>query len=662
MTVWVGRYAMVSGQVRENGPWLVDRARRSEDQELRVVVLAEPTDARSAEFCHEVAEAVAVLFARESLSITGGLLRALRQAHANLAEWNRRSLREHRVAVGVTCAVVRDGREVLLAQVGPGVAYVRQGERIERYHTADLPAALPLGSSEPIEPLFTSLALRDGQVLLLTENAEAALGTRTIESALNAGPEQTLAQLFPHTRGLTDMNAVLIADLDIDEEQVAAPLDLDEEPEDVEGREVAFTGMDDIPEPPPVERPRGWKVLNSGAPARPPMPSIRRTRTVGGRNTLTPLVPWRTAGIVAAVAVALALLAWLVLPGLLSEDRTQELNSAIAQAEAQLNIAATAESADAQREALQNALTEAEQARALAPEDPRVGQIVADAEARLGALDAVTNVEDLEALITFEGVITAPVQPEELVVGGGSLWLRESGNGRVIRIEPGGETDPVEVYRSGEVYGTATAGDPVAMAWDASTQRLLIVDATPAVFAVTIGEDIAEPIALRDPEEIRSVTSIAVYLGNLYILDPEAGEVWRYLPAAEGFDSERSGLLGGGDLEGATGLAVDGEVFILDGPSLRHFVQGREQEPMLQGIDTPPEASVGLVEDVLREILYVADRGGGRIVASDRDGAFLRQYRHPDFIDLQGLAVASDGTALYVLTSSGIASFAVTAS
>jgi len=683
VTVWVGRYAMVSGQVREHGPWLVDRVRRSEDQELRVVVMAEPTDARSAEFCHEVAEAVAVLFARESLSITGGLLRALRQAHANLAEWNRRSLREHRVAVGVTCAVVRDGQEVLLAQVGPGVAYVRRGDEIKRWHTSELPAAIPLGSSEPIEPLFTSLTLRDGQVLLLTENADAALGRHTVENALRAGPEQTLSRLFPHTRTLTDMNAVLIADLDIDEDQVAPPLDFDEEPEDIEGREVSFTAMDDVPEPPPARRPRGWQVLSTsedaprpdtGGASRPrttgsragssrvPLPNIRRTRTVGGRNTPVPLVPWRTAGIVAAAAVALALLAWLVLPGLLSEDRAQELDQVIAAAEAQINVAATAaagEDAGAQREALQAALTEAERARALAPDDPRIGRIVADAEAQIAALDAITNVENLESVITFEGAITAPVQPEELVAGGGSLWLRESGQGRVIRIEPGEETEPVEVFRAGDVYGDVTAREPSAIAWDASTQRLLIVDAGRSLFAVTIGEDLAEPLTLRDAQEMRSVAGIAVYLGNLYILDPEAGDIWRYLPAAEGFDSERSGILGGVDLDGSTGLAVDGEVFILDAPALRRFVDGSETEPMLRGIDTPPEAPTGLVEDVLREILYVADRGGSRIVASDREGSFIRQYRHADFIDLRGLAVAPDGTALYALTSSGISSFGI---
>ncbi len=663
MTVWVGRYAMVSGQVREHGPWLVDRVRRGEDQELRVVVLAEPTDARSMEFCHEVAEAVAVLFARESLSITGGLLRALRQAHANLAEWNRRSLREHRVAVGVTCAVVRDGTEVLLAQVGPGVAYVRQGDKVTRYHTSNLPAATPLGAPDPIDPLFTSLTLVDGEVLLLTENAEAAVGRHTIEAALRSGPEQALAQLFPHTRGLTDMNAVLIADLDIDEAQVAAPLDFGEDaedPADVEGREVSFTGMDTAPTPPPVRRPRGWKVLSTAAEARPPLPSIRRTRTVGGRNSPVPLVPWRTVGIVAAVAVTLALLAWLVLPGLLSEDRAAGLDTAIAQAEAQLGIAAIADGPEAQREALRNALSQAETARALAPSDPRIDQIVADAEARLAALDAVTNVENLESILTFEGAITAPVQPEELAVGGASLWLRESGRGRVIRIDPEGEADPVEVFRAGEVYGDVTAREPAAISWDASTQRLMIIDAGRSLFAVTVGDDVAQPVVLRDAEEMRSVTSISVYLGNLYVLDPVGGEVWRYLPAGEGFDSERTGILGGVELEGATGLAVDGEVFVLDAPSLRHFIQGREQEPMLRGIDAAVDSPVGLVEDVLREILYVADRGGGRIVASDRDGEFFRQYRHADFIDLRGVAVAPDGTALYALTTSGVSTFPVT--
>jgi len=668
MTVWVGRYAMVSGQVREHGPWLVDRMRRREDENLRVLILAEPVDARSAEFGHEVAEAVAALFSRESLSITGGLLRSLRQAHANLAEWNRRSLREHRVAVGVTCVVVRDD-EVLIAQAGGGVAYIRQGGVTSRLATEGMPAAIPLGSDEAIEPLFTSASLTDGQVLLLSSNAAAALGPRTIQNALDTGPEQALAQLFPHTRNLSDMTAVLVADLDIDEEQAAPPLDFDDHDQDdtVEGREVALTGLDDErPDPPRPRRPRGWKVLSTesaGSKSGTPLPSIRRTRSVGQRlGASAPLVPWRTAAIVAGVAILLAILAWTLLPGLLSEDRAQELEDTIATAQIQLQAAAALADPDQQRAALQTALTAAEAARALAPDDPRVTEIVAEANARLQILDAVTEISDLTEVVTFDGSITAPVQPEEIIAGGTSLWLRDSGRGRVIRIDPRGVEDPQELFRSGEEYGEVTSRDPVAIAWDASLGRLLVMDAGRVLYALNDeAEAIPEVLPLRDGSELRSVVAISAYLGNLYVLDPVAGEVWRYLPAAEGFDSERTGILGGIDLTDATGLAVDGDVFVLAGSTLRHFSQGRETEPLLQGIDRAPETTSGLVEDILRGVLYLADRSGNRIIAAERTGPFLRQYRHPDLIDLRGVAISPNGTTLYALTGSGVQSFPIAA-
>ncbi len=660
MTTWVGRYAIVRGEVREHGPWLIDRVRHREEETLRLVVLVEPVDARSAEFCHEVAEAVAALFARESLSITGGLLRALRQANTNLAEWNRRSLREHRVAVGVTAVVVREG-EATIAQAGPGVVYVRTTQTATRLVTEGLPSGTPLGAQEEIEPLFTSVPLTTAQVLMLTSAAEQAIGERTVRDALEAGPERALAELFRHTRGVPDMTAVMVADLDIDEEQAAPALDdWDEPAAEVEGREVAFADVDSGPPPPaPARRPRGWRVVGEQQP-RTGMPSIRRARTVGQRGGPA-LLPWRTVGAIVAGAVLLVAVAWMFLPGLLREDRAAELEAAITVAQAQLSAAESAARAEDQRTALQAVLAEAERARALAPDDPRIDEIVAAANARLAVLDAVTAVESLTRVIAFEGTVTSPVTPEQLVTGGRALWLRESGRGRVIRIDPAGG-EPSEVYRTGESYGGTVARDPVAIAWDAATARLLVMDAGRSLFAIPDeAGGTPAPLPLRDAAEMRSVAAIAVYLGNLYLLDPVAGEVWRYLPAASGFDSERSGTLGGQDLDGATALAVDGDIFVLDGESLRRFSQGRELVPMFAGLDAPPQSAVALVEDVLRGLFYLADRGNRRVVVGDRAGAFVRQYRHADFTDLRGMAVAPDGQQVYVLSGAGIDVFPVQA-
>ena len=110
MGIWVGRYAIANGQVQEHGPWLAERGRNDGDGAARLLVLTEPVDQRSGEFCHEVASAVAELFARETLSITGGLLRALEQAHGNLAELAAKfsqTLTAHRDAYGLRNACGR---------------------------------------------------------------------------------------------------------------------------------------------------------------------------------------------------------------------------------------------------------------------------------------------------------------------------------------------------------------------------------------------------------------------------------------------------------------------------------------------------------------------------------------------------------------------------
>lgn len=666
MTTWVGRYAIVGGQVQEHGPWLVDRQRQREEEVLRLLVLTEPSDIRSADFCKEVAEAVAALFARESLSITGGLLRALRQAHGNLSEWNRRSLREHRVSIGVTCVAIRDG-EATIAQVGPGVAYLAGPDRIERLSTEGTPAVQALGGDAAIEPMFTATPLAGHEILLLSSAAEPAIGRDVIEESLVVGPERALGELFRRTRGVRDMTAVLVADLDIDEAQEAEPLDhgvdgraasgaagMSARDDDWGGGPGPVVSRPDVDSGTPVER-RRTPQRRAGS----RLPSLRRPRTVGrsGRGGGA-AVPWRLAGLVTGLAAVIALLAWALLPRLLDQDRAAELDRALAAATQQISAADSAAGPNERRQALQQALVEVEKARAISAQDTRVAAIEKSARERLDLLDAITNVEQLTPVLTFAGTLTAPLNPEQLVVGGRGVWLMESGRGRVFRVDPQTQNSAIEVYRAGESYSRTTARDPVAIAWDGAKNRLLVLDAGRTLFSIA-DEASARPvvIGLRGAADLKSTVAMTAYLGNLYILDSAGGEVWRYLPAGDGFDSERTGALGGAEIAQASELAVDGDIFLLDGVRLRHFRQGRELATLLQGIDKPPQAPIALSEDLLRGVLYVADRGNRRIVAGDRELAFQRQYRHADFGDLRGVGVSSDGARVYILTGDRIAWF-----
>ena len=263
-------------------------------------------------------------------------------------------------------------------------------------------------------------------------------------------------------------------------------------------------------------------------------------------------------------------------------------------------------------------------------------------------------------MLRFAGTVTAPLDASAIAFGAGFLWLLDADQGRIFRVDPEGSFEPVEVYAATTLYDGLVAATPRQLTWDEGGDRLLVLDADRQLWSIAPGSDGApDALPLRGADELRSVAAIATYVSNLYILDPDSGEVWRYLPAGDGFDSERAGLLGAIELPEATQLVVDGDVYVQDGGTLRRFREGTEQPSLLDGIDRAPASPSAIAEDVIRGLIFIADRGNGRVVVGDREGPFVRQYHHPGFADLRGLALSGDGETLYVLTSDGIDAFEV---
>ena len=644
MTTWVGRYAMVGGEPRDESPWLIDRRRVVGGESVRLVVLAEPADERSEPYCAEVAGAVAGLFGRDALSLTGGLLRALRQTHADLVEWNRRSLQEHRVAVGVTCVAVRDG-EATVALAGPGAAYRGDPRGAERLGGGEAAGRRPLGGEEPVEPLFLSVPLGEAWILLLTSAAEAAAGRTAVAEAVSAGPERALGDLYGRTRGVREMAAVLLADLDVEEEEEVAPIGLPPAEVTAPARPTVDSGS------------RG-----AGAPQRADgFPAVRAPARGAGDGGSSARLPWGLIGAVSAAVIAAALFASLVLLPLLADDQEQRLADLLGQASGELARAEQARSDGdraAERAAVEEARSLLERARAQAGEDPRVYDLLAAMEAARSRLDAVIAVSALERVSALDGIITAPAQAEDLVAGGGALWLLEQGSGRIVRLDPGGALPALRVYSPDETYGGARARAADAIAWDQAERRLLVLDESRSLFEIPESRSGGpRRLLLRGADDIRSVAGIAAYSGNLYVLDPAGGEIWRYVPAGDGFDSERQGLLGTAEIGTARAIAVDGDVYLLEQETLRRFRLGAELDPLLAGVDAFPGAGSGIVADPAQGVVYVGDRERGRIVVSGRGGDFLRQYHHVDFDDMRALALAPGGDRLYVLTGRSIFSF-----
>ena len=222
---WPGHFGIFQGQVYELGPWQGSFTHPAREGEaIALYVLAEPALPESEEFCGQLVEVVGRLFQGENLSLTGALLRSLRAAHEHLREWNRKSLREHRVGVGASCVAVQD-QLAYLAQAGPSLAYHLGGDRLRRLTPQSSEGAAPIGSDGEFFPELSRFELAPDDLLLLASPRLASLADDDLVAGILSRPvDDVLPELYRLTRDLPDFSAFLLACYEAPEEPAEADI------------------------------------------------------------------------------------------------------------------------------------------------------------------------------------------------------------------------------------------------------------------------------------------------------------------------------------------------------------------------------------------------------------------------------------------------------
>lgn len=220
---WPGHFSIFQGQVYELGPWQGSFTHPSREGEaVALYVLAEPALPGSDEFCGQLVDVVGRLFQGENLSLTGALVRSLRAAHEHLREWNRKSLREHRVGVGASCVAVQD-QLAYLAQAGPSLAYHLGGDRLRRLTPQSGEGAAPIGSESEFFPELSRFELAPDDLLLLASPRLASLADDDLVAGILSRPfDDVLPELYRLTRDLPDFSAFLLACYEAPEEPAEA--------------------------------------------------------------------------------------------------------------------------------------------------------------------------------------------------------------------------------------------------------------------------------------------------------------------------------------------------------------------------------------------------------------------------------------------------------
>jgi hypothetical protein len=371
---------------------------------------------------------------------------------------------------------------------------------------------------------------------------------------------------------------------------------------------------------------------------------------------------------------------------LVARQALQEAQEVVVQVEKRLDGETLVERAP---EAARNLLTDADAAlqRAMGAGVPEesLERLRSRVDRGLDALYAVTRLREATVVADLAGAFENLDPLEMIVASDGSLWIAETGRGRLIHVDPGSGESTV-VYRSGQAIGELTAGAPWLLA-TAGTD-VVLVDRQRQGWRFDLAEREPRRLTLPGMEEVDGRSTLLAALQhrppleifNLYLVDAGTGSVDKWGPSEvvpvvyanprEPFLLEEPDI----PADRARDLFVDANLWLLHAETVTRVNFGTPLPQEDYSLDPPPDADVRDALDYRlldgatigdRELFYVYDAANARIVGYQRaDGAFVRQWMAPRSGDAAGvldevvaMSVASvtDGPpAALLLTPEGV--------
>lgn len=301
---------------------------------------------------------------------------------------------------------------------------------------------------------------------------------------------------------------------------------------------------------------------------------------------------------------------------------------------------------DRAKERLASARTRIEQA-ALSP--------AAEPERLAAFRDEIATIQDRIANVSVDLARVAPgAKPVQLAATANGLYAADPGSGRLWRIFG----DPVE---TGVVLqrGQRNVGAPVAVA--TQDDVVFAIDDQRRVWKAE-GNTVVD-VTPPDTDKWKSVTGLAVFVGNIYVLDAESGQVWKHEPGASGrFGSAVPFVSTAYPPNSLRAVAVDGDVWLVTVP-------GEIQRLRRQGLataasrieftarwDGEPIRAFAIQALESQRSIYVLDQTGKRVARVSRDGRESARFALAPDLDAPTAFYVSEGQQIaYAIHGSKLA-------
>lgn len=163
------------------------------------------------------------------------------------------------------------------------------------------------------------------------------------------------------------------------------------------------------------------------------------------------------------------------------------------------------------------------------------------------------------------------------------------------------------------------------------------------------------PLALPSGAKI---VAARAYLTYAYLLDTKNSQIYRVPRGGGSFQEGKAWLKEQIDLSAAKDLAVDENIFVLDGKDIIKLSSGKKVAFSLENTATPLSPDKLYARSTGTD-LYILDKTNSRIVRADQDGKIIAQYYNPTIAGATDFSISEDNATAYISDNNGVNSFSI---
>lgn len=237
--------------------------------------------------------------------------------------------------------------------------------------------------------------------------------------------------------------------------------------------------------------------------------------------------------------------------------------------------------------------------------------------------------------------------PLQMSLSVGKLLLLDSGSSTLVTIDLSKKQQQIQA-------GSANLGQSQTASLNGS--NAFVFSSDKGVVKVDTINQKASTVAKKD-DQWGKIVDLAGFSDNVYLLDSEKGQIWKYVPAGAGYSDRQTYFTKDtkSDLVGAKRMQIESSIYVLksSGDILR-FTRGASDFFSVGGLDKGIKDPKSIFTSSEVDNFYILDSGNSRLVVTTKTGAYKAQYQGDRFGSATDLVVDEKGKKVYLLDSGKI--------